>query len=89
MKKINIFKTLGIIVLAVVIGFSMVSCGGAKSLAKQSYEITKQAQAAIADTQKAAKLMEKAEAIQEKVDKLSEKDQEIYAAELSRLMSGR
>ena len=89
MKKANIFKTLVIIALTAVIGFSMVSCGGAKSLAKQSYDISKQAATAIADPQKAAKLMAQLDAIQEKVDKLSEKDQEIYAAELSRLMTGK
>ena len=89
MKKTKIFKTLGIITLAVVIGFSMTSCGGgAKSLAKQTYEISKQVEAAISNPQKAAELALKLKAIEEKVDKLSEKDREIYTAEYLRLMSG-
>ena len=87
MKKTHLFL-FGLLTLLLVM--TVISCGGndPKALAKQTYEISKQVEAAISNPQKAAELALKLKAIEEKVDKLSEKDREIYTAEYLRLMSG-
>jgi len=84
----NIVKWLGIIALIAVIVFA-VGCSGSnpKALAKQTYDLQKQALSAGTDLQKAASLAAKSAAITDKVDKLSSDDQQIYTTELARLIA--
>jgi hypothetical protein len=76
--------------MAAVLSFGLIvtSCGGGnpKALAKQSYEISQQALAALFSPTKAAQLEKKAADIEKKVAKLSEADKAVYNEELARLM---
>jgi hypothetical protein len=76
-------------VMAVLLcGLMVTGCGGGnpKALAKQSYEISQQALAALFNPSKAAQLEKKAADIEKKVAKLSEADKAVYNEELARLM---
>ena len=83
----NYFKMLGIIAIAAVIGFLMVSCGSddPKALAKQSYDLAMQAVGAIFNPSEAANIAKKTVSLEEKVAKLSASDKAIYDQELARL----
>jgi hypothetical protein len=74
-------------VLALVIVATLAACGGggAKSLAKQTYQLQQNALKAADNPAKAASLAIKAAAVAEKVAKLSESEQAEYLAELARL----
>jgi predicted small secreted protein len=87
MKNTRVLRIAGIIALLAVTGFSMAACGGndPKSLAKQAYDLTKQALTVGTDLQKAADLAQKSLELTKKVEQLSGEDEEIYAAEYARL----
>jgi hypothetical protein len=59
-----------------------------KELAKQYYDLSRQALDAAFDAEAAVKLADKAADIEKKVAALSSSDQEIYAQELARLAGG-
>jgi hypothetical protein len=85
MKK-NKFM-LGMLTLLLTFSITLMSCGATdpKDLAKQSYEISQQALAAMFNPKKAAELEKKAASIEKKIAKLSESDRAIYTEELTRL----
>jgi len=84
----SVYKNLGIIALAAVIGFSMAACGGSKSpeaLAQETFDLSKQALGAALNPKKAAELAKKSTDIQARLAKMSEDEQQRYAKELARL----
>jgi len=88
MKKL--FTLFGIIVLATIIGITMVSCGGSdpKELAKQSYDLSIEAMNALFSPSKAADIAKKTASLEAKIAKLSASDKAIYDQELTRLIGG-
>jgi hypothetical protein len=78
---------LGMLTLCLTLSVLIAGCTGSdpKVLAKQSYELGKQAMASLLEPQKYAGLMKKAAEIKTKVSKLSASDKAIYRAELLRL----
>ena len=83
----NLCKSFGIITVAVIVVFSLLSCGGndPKALAKQSFDLLMQSLEAIGNAKKTEELNKKAEKIEAKVAKLSAADRKIYEDELARL----
>ena len=76
--------------LIVLFVLALASCSGSnpKDLAKQTYDLSKDALGSLLDLKKAAEIQKKAASIQKKVDKLSASDKKIYDEELMRLAGG-
>ena len=84
MKGKRIFLMISAILL--ILSIVLASCGGgAKSLAKQSYDLQKRIEAAGIESLTDVSLMMESANLMEKVEKLSPEDQKIYYEELQRL----
>jgi len=79
----------GLVVVLVIIIIIIASSGGPKTLAKETYKLSKQALNVGTNATKAASLLMKTEKIASKVAKLSGDKQAVYYAELTRLMGGK